>query len=186
MRRYRIDIEINGKKDFILVFSPRAKEGAQRFYDVLQSWCNGLPLDTPETLSKEAEEKIIQETLKSVQKMLFYFGGFSLLSGVLGFFTDSMLSSTSIYTMTSILTGLLYLACAYGAKQRSEIALWIAMFVVIAERLYWFIQRRLLSGAWNFSSVLTWVFAFLIVSSIWKAIQSIRTLEDNPNSQFLA
>jgi hypothetical protein len=184
-----IDIEVNGKKDFILGFSSRKKEDAQRFHDVLQSWRNGLPLDAPETiniLNKQAEEKSVQDTLKSAQKMLFYFGGFSLLSGVMGFFTDSMLSSISTYTMISIFTGLLYLACGYGAKQRSEIALWIAMFVVVAERLYWFVQARLLNGAWNFSSVLTWVFAFFVVSVLWKAIQSIRTMEENPNSQILA
>ena len=100
----RVDIEINGKKEFVLGFAPRAKEDAQRFFDVLQSWRNGLALDAPETLSilnKEAEEKTIQERLKNAQKMLFYFGIFSLFSGATGLYTDNMLDLSSTFSLIS-------------------------------------------------------------------------------------
>jgi len=185
-----IEIKVGGKKELVLIFSVKAKKDAQRSYDILQSWFKGLPLDAPETvtiLNEQENEKKIHEALKSAQKLLFYFGGFSLLSGAMGLFNETAItSSVSTYTIISIFTGVIYLACGYGAKQRSEIALWVAILVVLAERLYWFIQTRLLNGAWNFTSLLTWIFAFFIVSSLWKAIQSIRSMEDNSTFEPLA
>ena len=78
-----INIEINGKKDFIIGFSPRKKEDAQRFYDVFQSWHKGLTPDTGEAeaaLDEIKSEATIVNSLKSAEKMLYFFGAISLIS----------------------------------------------------------------------------------------------------------
>jgi len=109
---------------------------------------------------------------------LTFFGIFSLLSGAMGFFTGTILNTNiSLTTIIDIATGLIYLACGYGVKRRLEAALWVAMAVVISERLYRFIRSGILSGDGSWSAWLTWVFAFLIVSSLWQAISSMRAAE---------
>ena len=192
-----IDIEINGKKDFVLGFSPRKKEDAQRFYDVFQSWRKGLTPDTGkavEALDEIASKTTIVNSLKSVEKMLYFFGVISLISGGMDLMTawaveQNQFAMNFDFRSSGILSfsvGLVYLACGYGAKKRSEISLWIAMLVVIAERLYEFLMTKSLGGEWGFSSIFVWAFAFFIVSSLWKAIQSIRSMEDNSTFEPLA
>ncbi|MBN1451204.1 MAG: hypothetical protein JW963_09335 [Anaerolineales bacterium] len=178
-----IELDINGKKAHRLNFGNKTND-AQRSYNILQSWLKGLVPDSNTALTalqEVADEKQIRQALKNAEKMLYYFGGFSLLGGALGFFADNALnSSISITTMISIFTGLIYLACGYGAKRKIEAALWVAIVVVIVERLYWFIMSGSLSGDGNWSSWLTWIFAIFVVSSLWQAIRSIRTMEENP------
>jgi len=184
-----VEFESNGKKELLLNFGGKAKD-AQRTYDLMQSWLKGLTPDSLEAttaLQELASEKQNQSALKNAEKMLSYFGGFSLIFGALGVFTDiSLTSEISIATTLSIVTGLIYLACGYGAKHHSEIALWVASLVVIAERAYWFTLSGSLSGEGEWSSWLTWIFAFFVISSLWKAIQSIRAMEENPVYEPLA
>ena len=178
-----VELEANGKKGLLLLFGRKAMD-AQRSYDLIQTWLKGLAPDSNEaktTLQELASEKQNQGALKNAEKMLNYFGVFSLISGGLGVYTDITLASeVSIASMLNIFTGLIYLACGYGVKHRSEIALWIAILVVVAERGYWFILSGSLSGDGNWGSWLTWVFAFFVVTSLWKAIQSVRTMEESP------
>jgi hypothetical protein len=181
-----IEVDINGKKAHRLNFGGKAGD-AQRSYTILQSWLKGLALDSNEAttaLQELAGEKKNQGALKNAEKLLNYFGVFSLIGGAMGFYMDNSLSaSISIPTMLSIFTGLIYLACGYGAKRRIEIALWIAILVVLAERLYWFIMSGSLIGEGNWSSWLTWVFAIFVVSSLWQAIRSIRAMDEEPAYQ---
>ncbi len=176
-----IEVDINGKKALRISFSGKV-EDAKRSYNILQSWRRGLSPDSNEAataLQELAGEKQNQQALKNAEKLLNFFGVFSLIGGAMGFFTDSSLtSSISIPTMISIFTGLIYLACGYGAKRRFEAALWIAILVVLAERLYWFIMSGTLAGEGSWSSWLTWIFAFFVVSSLWQAIRSIRATEE--------
>jgi hypothetical protein len=178
-----VEFESNGKKELLLNFGRKAKD-AQRTYDLMQSWLKGLAPDSVEAttaLNELANEKQNQGALKNAEKLLYYFGGFSLLMGVMGLFTEGMnFSEISIYTMLNIVTGLVYLACGYGVKNRSEIALWVASFVIIAERAYWFFISGALNGGGSWTSWLTWIFVIFIVSSLWKAIQSIRTMDEDP------
>ena len=184
-----IEIEAHNKKELVLNFGSKAKD-AQRSYNLVQSWLKGFTPDSLEAttaLQELAGEKQKQDALLNAKKLLNYFGIFSLLSGALGVFTDiSFTTEISIATALSIVTGLIYLACAYGAKHRSEVALWVAILVVVAERAYWFIMSGTLSGEGEWSSWLTWIFAFFVVSSLWKAIQSIRAMEENPVYEPLA
>ena len=184
-----IEIEANGKKVLALNFGRNTKD-AQRAYNVLQSWRKGLAPDSVEAttiLNELASQKHNQGALKNAEKLLNYFGVFSLIGGAMSFFTDNMVNSTiSIPTMISIFTGLIYLACGYGVKRRFEFALWAAIIVVLAERLYWFIVSGTLSGDGNWASWLTWVFAIFVISSLWQAIRSIRTMEENPTYEPLA
>ena len=178
-----IELNINGKKAHRLNFGNKVNE-AQRSYNILQSWLKGLIPDSNEAevaLQELGNEKQNQSALKNAEKMLNYFGIFSIIGGAMGFFADTSLASTiSIPTIISIVTGLIYLACGYGAKRRFEPALWIAILVVLVERLYWFIMSGTLSGEGNWSSWLTWIFALFVVSSLWQAIRGIRTLEAEP------
>ena len=150
-----IEIEVQNKKELTLNFGFK-KDDAQRAYNLIQSWLKGLTPDSLEAttaLQELANEKKNQSALKNAEKMLNYFGGFSLIFGALGVFTDiSLTSEISIATALSIVTGLIYLACGYGAKHRSEIVLWIASLVVIAERAYWFTLSGSLSGKGEWSS----------------------------------
>ena len=175
-----IEIDINGKKAQRLNFGSKANE-AQHVYNVVQSWIKGLIPESTEAetaLQELASEKQTQSALKNAEKLLNYFGIFSLIGGAMGLFTDNALEATiSIPTVIDIGTGLTYLACAYGAKRKFEPALWVAILVVLAERLYWFIMSGTLSGEGNWSSWLTWIFAFIVVSSLWQAIRSIRTMD---------
>jgi len=181
----RIEIELNGKKEIWLLFSPKANKDAQRSYDILQSWLRDLPFHTSEKIvvvDEQTKENKSQQALKSAEILLYCFGAFRLFSGVLGLFTDSIIASSfSIHTITSILTGLIYLACGYGTKHRSEYALWIAILVVISERLFNYWLTKFLGGEWELSkSLFVWIFVFFVVSSLWRAIQSIRSMENNP------
>lgn len=182
----RIEIELNGKKELFLVFGFKSHNDAQRSCNVLQSWLKDLPLDTPETITdsdgQEDNKNKSQQALRSAKKMLYFFGAFNLFGGVLGLSTDRILtSSITPYTVISIFTGLVYLACGYGAKHRSEIALWIAILVILAERLYGFIMTKLLGGGGTlWSSFFIWIFAFFVVSILWAAIQSIRSMKNDP------
>lgn len=184
-----IEVKANRKKVLRLNFGGKTEE-AKRSHHLLQSWLKGL---TPESnaattaLQAMADEKQGQQFLKNAEKLLYYFGGFSLLGGVLGFFTNNTLTSTiSIATIISLVTGILYLACGFGAKHKIEAALWIAIFIVLAERLYWFIMSGTLNGDGTWSAWLTWIFAFFVVSSLWKAIQSIRAMDEDPVYEPLA
>jgi hypothetical protein len=178
-----VEIESNGKKELLLDFGRKAKD-AQRSFDLLQSWISGIAPDSSNTttaLQELENNKQIQSTLKNAEKLLYYFGGFSLLAGLVGIGIENLIDfDISIATMINIFTGLTYLACGYAAKHRSEIALWVAILVVLAERLYWFIISGSLSGNGNWSSWLTWVFAIFVVTSLWQAIKSIRAMEENP------
>lgn len=183
----QITIKINGKKKFRLNFMNRLYD-AQRTYDRLQSWQKGLMPDsglTTAALKESVDKNQSQQALKSAEKLLYYFGIFSLLSAGMGLLTElSISSSVSTTTIIEILTGLAYLACAYGAKKRSEIALWVAILIVVAERLYWFIRSQAINSGW--SSWLTWIFAVIIVSSLWQAIRNIRTMKKDPVYEPLA
>jgi hypothetical protein len=178
-----VELEAHGKKELLLLFGHKA-EDAQRSYELIQTWLKGHTPDSIEAtmaLQDLAGEKKNQGALKSAEKLLNYFGVFSLIFGGLGLFTDvSLTAEVSIATVLNIFTGLIYLACGYGVKHRSEIALWIAALVVIAERAYWFILSGSLSGDGNWGSWLTWIFAFFVISSLWKAIQSVRAVEASP------
>ena len=184
-----VELESNGKKVLLLDFGRKAAD-AQRSYDVLQSWLKGLVPDSSAAttaLQELASEKQSQQILKNAEKLLYFFGVFSLIDSALGLYTDSMPnSSISTLTMIKFLTGMIYLACGYGVKRRIEPALWVAILVVIAERLYWFIISGSLSGDGNWASWLTWVFAVFIVSSLWQAIRSIRVMEKEPAYEPLA
>jgi hypothetical protein len=131
-----VDVKTNKKIVMRLNFGGSARE-AIHAHNLMQSWLKGL---TPESdaaataLQEMADEKQIQQSLKNAEKMLYYFGGFSLLGGLLGFFTDQTLTSTiSITTILGLATGILYLACGFGAKHKIEAALWIAIVIVLAE-----------------------------------------------------
>lgn len=184
-----IELDINGKKAHRLNYGGKQNE-AQRSYNIWQSWRKGFVPDSNEAqaaLQELASEKENLAALKNAEKLLNYFGVFSLIGGAMSFFADSSLSSTiSIPTILSIATGLIYLACGYGTKHKFEPALWIAILVVIAERLYWFVISGTWSGEGNWSSWLTWVFAIFIVISLWQAIRSIRTAEEEPVYEPLA
>ena len=183
VRNKQIEIETNGKKELILSFGGRVVD-AKRSYDVMQSWRKGLSPefdDAAKVLNKLASEKQIRTTLKNAEKMLFIFGTFSLIYGAIVLFTENIFTANiSLTTAINIATGLIYLACGYGVKRRPETALWVAILVVIAERIYWFIRSGPLDGNGNWSSWLMWVFAFFIVSSLWQAIQGNRTMAKNP------
>lgn len=177
-----IEIDINGKKANRYNFGVKTKD-AQRSYHILQSWLRGLAPNSSAAASALDElinKKQNLQVLKNAEKLLYYFGGFSLIGGTTSLFAEQSLTSTpSITTILSLITGFLYLACGYGAKRRFETALWIAIVVVLAERLYWFIQTMSLgNGSW--STWLTWIFAIFVVSSLWSAIRSIRAVEEEP------
>jgi len=184
-----IDVKANKKIVMRLNFGGSVKEAKHAHY-LMQSWLKGLAPESDAAataLQEMADEKQIQQSLKNAEKMLNYFGGFSLLGGLLGFFTDQALTSTiSIATILGLATGILYLACGFGAKRKIEAALWIAIVTVLAERLYWFIVSGSLSGDGNWSAWVTWIFAIFVVSTLWQAIRSIRTMEENPVYEPLA
>jgi len=176
-----VDVKANRKVLMRLNFGNQANE-AKRSHYLLHSWLKGLTPDSNAAvtaLQEMTNDKQVQQHLKNAEKMLYYFGGFSLLGGLLGYFTDTTLTSTiSIATIISVATGILYLACGFGARRKLEAALWVAIVIVIAERVYWFIISGTLSGDGNWSSWATWIFAFFVVSSLWQAIRSLRTMAE--------
>ncbi len=176
-------LESNGKKVLLLDFGRRT-EDAQRSYILLQSWLKGLVPDSnaaTTALQGLASEKQKRQALKNAEKLLYYFGIFSLIDGAMSLYTDNILtSSVSVATMIKVLTGMIYLVCGFGAKRKIEAALWVGMLVTLAERLYWFIMAESLSGGGSWTSWLTWVFAIFVVSILWQAIQSIRAMEEDP------
>ena len=179
--RKQVEFKSNRRKVLLLDFGNNG-EDAQRVLSFVKNQIKGYEPDAniiASTMQNPNDEPKNQQLLRNTQKMLNIFGIFSLISGALGLFTDSFSNNKiSPVTIINIVTGVIYLACGYGAKRRSETALWIAILVVIGERLYWFIQARALSGNNNFSSFLTWLFAFLVISSLWNAIRSVRVTEE--------
>lgn len=177
-----VALETNGKKVLLLDFGRKAVD-ARRSYEVVQCWLKGLVPDSSVAVAALQElenESQNQQALKNAEKLLFYFGIFSLIDVVLSLYTDNSLETNfSTLTAAKLLTGVIYLACRYGVKHRFEIALWIAIAVLLAERLYWFILSTSLRGS-TWSSWLTWVFAIFVVSSLWQAIQSIRAQREEP------
>ena len=178
-----VEFKSHGKKVLLLDFGTRG-EDAQRSLHFMQSRFKGY---NPESSAanpvlKEVDiEKQNQQILKNAEKLLNIFGIFSLIMGAMGLFTSNTLhASISLSTIVSFATGILYLTCGYGVKRRFEFALWVAILVVIGERLYWFIRSRSLSDGGPWSSWLTWIFAFFIVSSLWQAIRGIRATGTKP------
>ena len=187
--KHIVEVKSDRKKVLLLDFGGKAQD-ARRTHIVAQSWLKGFAPDSDVAtlaLQEIADKKQTQQALKNAEKMLYYFGGFSLLGALLGFFADNALTSAiSVATIISLVTGIIYLACGFGAKQKLEAALWVAIVVVLVERLYWFIMSGSLSGDGNWSSWLTWVFAIFVVSSLWQAIRSIRNMQENPVYEPLA
>ncbi len=181
-----IEVCIDGKKALILALSPESKNDVHRFYTVVQSWIMNLPVDTPETISvvnKIFMEKELSKTLKKAERILFYFFAYSFLSGIAAlFFELSHASPFPVYSILILTTGIVYLVLGYGVRQKAELSLWLAMLVVGVELVFIGLGISLVSGAWILALVLTLLFAFVTLATLWIAIQSIRFAENNPKS----
>lgn len=178
-----VEFKSHGKKVLLLDFGTRG-EDAQRSLGFVEKRIKGYSQEAS-TITSAMQgldvEKQNQQALRNAEKLLNIFGVFSLIMGALGLFTDNIVHvSISLSTIINFATGIIYLACGYGVKRRSEFALWVAILVVIGERLYWFIRSRSLSGGGTWSSWMTWVFAFFIIWSLWQAIRSIRATGEKP------
>ena len=189
----RVEIVFSKKQGLGLNFSPKAKDDAQEFYDILQSWRKGLVPDSREALEVLDELKskaTLVESLKKVENMLYFFGAISLISGGTSLMTSNLVEMHSLTNnvgfispaVISIIKGLVYLACGFGVRKHSEASLWLAMFVVIAERLYAFVMTKTLGGEWSFSSIFVWLIAFFLLSILWGGVQNIRKIEESPDS----
>ena len=179
-----VEIYIDGRKALVLAFSPKVKNDMPQFYTVLQSWVMNLPVGTPETLSvvnKILIEKDLDTTLKNAEKVLFYFGTYSFLSGITALFYELSHSSLlPIYSILILIIGLVFFILRYGVRQKAELSLWMAMLVVGFYVVFLGVGISLVSGIWLFTLVLTVLFAFSTLVTLWTAIQSLRIVEDNP------
>ena len=185
----RMVIKTNNKKDLVLGFSFKARADGERLYDRLKSWVEGDPsdeFDIDETLTQLDEASQGEKTLKSIEKLLYFFAVFSLFTGGLDVLTvflarmNNMSFGTDLEMMSliSFLAGIIYIACGIGVKKRIEGALWVAMIVIIIERFFG-IAQAMLNGVELSSSVLFGlVVTFFLLSMLWNGVKEIRRFRE--------